>query len=401
MSSTNEGARPTASPAVSVRSVATAVPPTALEQGAVRDLFADQPDISPLARRLIRSVFNSSAIERRYTPIGELAGRADADTSSPPTFYDATTGTILTPSTGVRNAEYERSIRPLLRDAAERALAAAPELDRADITHVVTVSCTGFFAPGPDYVLVRDLGLAPSTRRLHIGFMGCYGAFPALRAARSTCIAEPDATVLVVCAELCSLHLRSSDDPDAIVASSVFGDGAAAAIVTARPVPAGATVLEMDALETVLTDDGEADMAWTIGDLGFEMVLSSYVPRILEARIAEALRPLLEAGTGARDAAAWSGIERWAVHPGGRAILDRVQRALGLSDEQLAPSRDVLRDYGNMSSATVLFILERLLRSDDAETGGGADPAPERVAAMAFGPGLTVESALFTKRVMR
>ncbi|MDN4480589.1 type III polyketide synthase [Demequina muriae] len=378
--------------AVSVRSIATAVPPTVLEQERVRDLFVGQADLSRLARRLVGSVFDASAIARRHTVVDEFAGA----TSGAAAFYEAQSQTILTPSTGVRNAAYTREVRPLLTAAAASAIDEAPGLERSDITHVITVSCTGFFAPGPDYVLVRDLGLAPSTRRLHIGFMGCYGAFPALRAAVSTCLAEPTATVLIVCVELCTLHVRSSNDPDTIVASSVFADGAAAAVVSARPAPAGSAVLSIDAQETILTDGGETDMAWTIGDLGFEMVLSRYVPRIIEDQIVGALLPLL--GTDPASAAtAWSQIDRWAVHPGGRAILDRVQRALDLTEEQMSPSREVLRDYGNMSSATVLFILKKHLdhRGQEAATPS----SPERIAAMAFGPGLTVESALFTRLV--
>jgi len=303
----------------------------------------------------------------------------------------------------------------LFARAAEEALAGAAGITAADVTHVVTVSCTGFFAPGPDYLLVRRLGLPATTRRLHIGFMGCYGAFPALRSARDTCLADPDAVVLVVCAELCTLHLRSSDDPDAIIASSVFADGAAAAVVTARPAPTGETVLDLDVLETVLTPVGEDDMAWSIGDQGFDMVLSSYVPHIVEENIDDALVPLLAAeGVGVGD------VTRWAVHPGGRSILDRVQQRLGLSDPQMAPSREVLRTRGNMSSATVLFILREHLVPDAvsdavpdgardgalvdvsaAAPAGAADVAPvrERVCAMAFGPGLTVETSLLTRRV--
>ena len=380
---------------VSIRSIGTAVPDTVLEQSRIAELFAGQPGISRLAGRLITSVFGASAIEHRHTVLTELDG-AEREA---PEFFDARSGTVLAPTTGRRNEVYVREVRPLLLEAADAAIRAAPGLDRAAITHVITVSCTGFMAPGPEYLLVRDLGLAPSTRRLHVGFMGCYGAFPALRAAVSTCRAEPEATVLIVCAELCTLHLRASEDPDTIVASSVFADGAAAAIVSAGPVPAGSTILEVERLDTVLTDDGEAEMAWTIGDLGFEMVLSSAVPRILERQIDAALRPLLEPevpGSGAASEPDWSAIEHWAIHPGGRAILDRVQRALGLSEAQLHPSREILREFGNMSSATVLFILQRLLRGPDGAPSAPA--APGRIAAVAFGPGLTVESALFTRR---
>lgn len=236
--------------------------------------------------------------------------------------------------------------------------------------------------------MVRELGLSPSTQRFHLGFMGCYGAFPALRAARSFCLSEPDAVVRVVCAEVCTLHLRSSNHPDAILAASVFADGAAAAVVSARPAAPGELLLDLDALETVLTPTGEADMAWTIGDAKFEMVLSSYVPKIIERHIKEALAPLLAADPALTNLP-YGSIEHWAVHPGGRSILDRVQREL--SDDQLQPSREVLRTYGNMSSATVLFVLRAILH-------GAESAARERVCAMAFGPGLTVETALLTRR---
>ena len=416
---------------VSIRSIGTALPPTVIDQPHIRDVFRSQPDLGRLAPRLIGAVFDGAAIDTRHTVIAELgaeptgaggapdapplpAGGGPDDEAATPTFYDRAEGRILRPTTGTRNDVYVAESPDLFARAAEEALAGAAGITAADVTHVVTVSCTGFFAPGPDYLLVRRLGLPATTRRLHIGFMGCYGAFPALRSARDTCLADPDAVVLVVCAELCTLHLRSSDDPDAIIASSVFADGAAAAVVTARPAPAGETVLDLDVLETVLTPVGEDDMAWSIGDQGFDMVLSSYVPHIVEENIDDALVPLLAAeGVGVGD------VTRWAVHPGGRSILDRVQQRLGLSDPQMAPSREVLRTRGNMSSATVLFILREHLVPDavsDAVPDGardgalvdvsaaapaGADVAPvrERVCAMAFGPGLTVETSLLTRRV--
>lgn len=383
----------------SIHSIGTAVPSTIIGQDHIRDVFRSQPGLGRLAPRLIGAVFDGAQIETRHTVIDELGpeqpGQTEPDgPASAPVFFDRAEGRILRPGTGARNDVYVERSPDLFVRAAEEALAGAPGITAADVTHVVTVSCTGFFAPGPDYLLVRRLGLAPSTRRLHIGFMGCYGAFPALRAARDTCLAEPDAVVLVVCAELCTLHLRSSDDPDAIVASSVFADGAAAAVVSSRPAAVGAPVLDLDVLETVLTPVGEGDMAWSIGDQGFDMVLSSYVPHIVEEHVDSALAPLLEAG-----GTTVGEIDGWAVHPGGRSILDRVESQVGLSEAQMAPSRRVLREYGNMSSATVLFILREHLEGRGGAGDAPAPPAVRRVCAMAFGPGLTVESALLTRRV--
>jgi predicted naringenin-chalcone synthase len=390
---------------VNVRSLETAVPPTLLGQDAVRDLFARQPGVSRLGRRLVNAVYDASSIDTRHTVVSELEAPSTGSAATPggpddsagtadreggPLFYDALQGTVLVPSTAARNQVYVDQAPALFLAAAERAVEAASGVGTADITHVVTVSCTGFYAPGPDYAIVRGLGLKASTQRYHLGFMGCYGAFPALRAARDFCLADPSAVVLVVCVELCTIHLRSSNDPDVILASSVFADGAAAAVVSAGPPAPGETVLQLDAFESVLTPTGEEDMAWTIGDAGFEMTLSTYVPRIIEQHIQGALAPLL-AGDATIAGRPYAAIERWAIHPGGRSILDRVQRNLGLSDEQLEPSREVLREYGNMSSATVLFVLRRILHKASTDTDA-------RVCAMAFGPGLTVETALMTVR---
>ena len=353
--------------------IGTAVPSARLDQHSVRDLVASQPDLTPLARRLVGAAFDGSAIDARHVVLDELVDRTDSP------FLDAARGVLRSPSTGIRNARYARCAPPLALEAAESALADA-DLPAAAVTHVITASCTGFFAPGVDHILVRDLGLPPQTSRLHVGFMGCYAAFPALRAADAICRADPDAVVLVDCVELCSLHVRSSSDPDVIVASSVFADGAAAAIVTARPAPRS---LRIDALASTIAPSSEEEMAWTIGDEGFEMVLSGAVPRLIGANVVDAIEPL----ASARSADAWPEVAGWAIHPGGRSILDIVQRTLDLEDVHLAPSRGVLAERGNMSSATVLHILERHLR----ERRDG-----EQVCAMAFGPGLTMESALLT-----
>lgn len=374
---------------VAIRSIGTAVPPTVLTQAGIRDIFAAQPALSRLGRRRISAVFDGSGIDTRHTVVSEFG--PDIDDDRPGVFYDHTTGALRAPTTGVRNLVYAEQAPGLFVQAADLALSGATGIEPADVTHLVTVSCTGFVAPGPDVAIVRRLGLRPSTERYHLGFMGCYGAFPALRLARSFCSANPDAVVLVVAAELCTIHLQSSEDPDTILSSSVFADGAAAAIVSARPVAPDETVLELDAAATALLPVGESDMTWTIGDHGFDMRLSSAVPRLIEQHIEAALASLLDAAPGV-PIAAYADIDGWAIHPGGRSILDRVQRALKLSDDQLESSREVLRRYGNVSSATVLFILQRLLHE------GASRDDPDRVAAMAFGPGLTAETALFTRR---
>lgn len=377
-------------PTVQLRSLQTLVPEIPLEQRAVRDVFAAQPDLGRLARRIVTASFDGSGIDTRHTVLGELDLETPAESTL---FYDREDGSLLAPSTNTRNEVYIREAARLFVEAARRSVDADPDLTADDVTHVVTVSCTGFHAPGPDYAIVRALGMSDAVQRYHLGFMGCYAAMPALRAARQFCLADPEAVVLVASVELCTLHLRSSEDPDTIIASSLFSDGAAAGLVTARTFAEQAPALALDRFHTAIAPQGEKDMAWTIGDSGFEMVLSTAVPQVIGESIHDALRPLWDDDGTLADAFAAGRIgepvAHWAIHPGGRSILDRVQDRLGLSDAQLRPAREILRQYGNMSSATVLFVLRSILEDPGTRQG-------ERVAAMAFGPGLTAESALLT-----
>lgn len=377
---------------VALRGLSTVVPPTVLIQEEVRDVFGAQPGLNRLAQRIISTSFNVSGIQRRHTVLTELSRDAHPDE---PVFFDIDSGELLLPGTKARNELYAEFATTMYLDAGRAAIEATPGIEPSDVTHVITVSCTGFYAPGPDYVIARDLGLGPDVERYHLGFMGCYASIPALRIAKQLCEADAEAVVLVVSVELCTLHLRSSNDPDTIVASSLFADGAGAGIVTARPLEDGERAFDLDRFATRITPVGEGDMAWKIGDHGFEMVLSNAIPAIIDEHITGALEPLFAHDPALAEAlgadASSDAVEHWAIHPGGRSILDKVESRLVLTEEQLAPARETLRDYGNMSSATVLFVLRNIL--DSAAAGDG-----DRVAAMAFGPGLTVESALLTVR---
>ncbi len=360
----------------SLLSIGTAVPPMRLAQPGLRDLFARQTGIDRRATRIIRGVFDRSAIDHRHTVIEELGGGIGA-------FVDDS-GQLRSPTTGERNAVYRREAPPLFAAAAADALVRSG-FAASEVTHVVTASCTGLFAPGPDFRLVKDLGIPASAERYHLGFMGCAAAFPALRAATRISDAQPGSVVLVACAELCSLHVRSSDDPEQIVASAVFADGAAAAVVSSAPARTPAPALEVGTFSTAITSEGESAMDWSVGDRGFDMILTAEVPRIVGREIREVVGVSLD-GDGEAGA-----VDAWAVHPGGRSVLDRVQSGLGLPDAAMTDSRAVLREFGNMSSATVLFILRRILDDD-------ALPDAARVAGLCFGPGLTVETAHFTLR---
>jgi predicted naringenin-chalcone synthase len=280
------------------------------------------------------------------------------------------------PSTAQRMQRYAQESLPLAVAAAEQSLAAVA-VSPAKITHLITVSCTGFFAPGVDIGLIKQLGLPPTVGRLHVGFMGCHGTLNALRAAQAIVGADPAAVVLLCAVELCSLHYQYGDDSNKLVANALFADGAAALI--GRGATGGDDAWRMVASGSYLVPDAEDSMTWQIGDHGFEMTLSSRVPDL----IGRHLRPWLEswlAGVGYR----LEDIGAWAIHPGGPRILTSVAQSLGLPEGAIAPSAETLAECGNMSSPTVLFVLQRLARQQ-----------PRRPCVMlGFGPGLVAEAAL-------
>ena len=276
------------------------------------------------------------------------------------------------PGTGERMRLYAATAPDLAIEAIE-ALGAQAELGA--ITHLVVASCTGFVAPGIDQIIARRMGLAHSVERLLVGFMGCYAAVAALRSARHIVRSDPAARVLVVTVELSTLHLQEVHELEPLLAMLQFGDGAAAALVTAD---AAGFALEAP-FATTLPDSAEL-IRWDITDRGFAMHLSGQVPARIAAGLADPEFAL--AATGGVDPGE---VDGWAVHAGGRSILDAVERALHLPHDALAASRGVLEDVGNMSSATLMFVLERLL------TG----PKIERGVALAFGPGLAAEGFRF------
>jgi len=275
-------------------------------------------------------------------------------------------------------ARYETDAPPLAALAARRALEDAG-WKATDITHLVTVSCTGFFAPGLDAALVSTLGLPRGVHRTHVGFMGCHGTMNGLRVASSFAGAHPGARILVASVELCSLHLAYGADPDDLVANAIFGDGAAA-LAGAPPPPTGSgTPWTVTANGTAILPDSEDAMSWRIGDHGFRMTLSARVPDVIQSHLEGWLGGWLRAeGLGMEEVASW------AVHPGGPRILSAAEQALGLPKEATRTPREVLSEYGNMSSATILFILQRMR----------AAGAPLPLVALAFGPGLVVEALL-------
>ncbi len=359
-----------------IRHIETLVPEISYPQAVAAEVLSSRSE-SEKTKRYIRKVYGASGIEKRHSIVSDF--QPDGGTG----LFVAADGSIREPSTGERNDAYVAAAREMIPEIARRAIEHCPGVAASDITHVITVSCTGFFNPGPDLLVIDALDLSPKVERYHLGFMGCYAAFPALKMASQFCALDESANVLIVCLELCSIHLQNKDDLDSIVANSVFADGAAAAIVSSRPPRGDERGFSIEHFGCNLAREGVGDMAWDIGDHGFNIVLSKYVARIIGAGIKELINEVFSGSGFSPD-----DIDHWAVHPGGRAILDKVETGLELPAHQLRASRETLASFGNMSSATILFVLSAIL--NDGGTNDG-----EAVCAMAFGPGLTIETSVF------
>jgi alpha-pyrone synthase len=273
------------------------------------------------------------------------------------------------PNTAARMRLYEDFAPGLAAQAVQRLL---PEQERGGITHLIVTSCTGLSAPGIDLELVERCGLRPDIERTFVGFMGCYAAINALKLARHIVRSEPSARVLTVNLELCTLHLHETENLEEILSFLLFADGCAAALVTADP-----KGVEISSFHATLVPDTRELIRWHIGDQGFDMMLSGAVPGAIRQALTNSRDEILG---DAND------IELWAVHPGGRTVLDSVEQAFALEPTALAASRSVLNDYGNMSSGTVMFVLDRIMRG--AQKG-------QRGCAMSFGPGLVAETMMF------
>ncbi len=404
-----------------IHGIGTAHPPDAVtaEEGLALARVLAGPDVR--TSTWLGPIYSNSGLRQRFQIIGgsakrdALAGTNDSGSPFLPTPDNEGTG----PTTGERMAIYAQEAGPLALRASASALAEsgfAPDT----ITHLVTVSCTGFVAPGVDFALITGLGLNPTVARTHVGFMGCHGALNGLRVANAFTSADPSARVLVCAVELSSLHYYYGSAADKLIANSIFADGAAAVVGCGRPGvepnpltpfpkkeggtepraetrPSQALVLSpspfrggvgegflppwsLAASGSCLIPNSAADMGWTVGDHGFEMSLSRRVPGLIAAH----LKPWIESWLG-DNGLSLAGVRSWAVHPGGPKIVSAVGEALGLSGEALAPSRGVFAEYGNMSSPTVLFILRKLRM----------EGAPRPCVALGFGPGLVAEAALF------
>jgi alpha-pyrone synthase len=348
-----------------INRIATAVPPHDVHRAFVE--FGETMLPEGTIRSLFRRMSRMSAIDHRYSFVEPIKAEGvnwrDAEEIYVPGSFPST----------LRRMQVFEKFAPRLAGCALDRLRVTDE-ERRGITHVVVTSCTGLYAPGLDFDIIRHLGLNSSVERTMIGFMGCYAAINALKSANYIVRSEPSARVLVLNLELCSLHLQETQDLEQLLSFLLFADGCAACLVSSEPVG-----LAMDSFLAVNLPGTSHLITWRIGDGGFDMQLSGQVP-------GEIKRTMKEVGgkvTRGRDP---KSIDLWAVHPGGRTILDSVEQGLELPADALRFSRDILARYGNMSSATVMFVLERVLAA--AQSG-------QQGCAMSFGPGVTAETMLF------
>jgi alpha-pyrone synthase len=351
-----------------ITSIETAVPDFCHAQEALAAFYMRATDDNSIKRK-IKAVSEKAAIEKRYSVL--------KDYSSEPkdfTFFPQTA--TLEPLPGLnqrmavfKTAALELSLKAILKIRNF-------EQQKKTITHIITVTCTGLFAPGLETELIKVLDLSPHTQRSSINFMGCNAAIIALNQANNICNTIPNAKVLVVCTELCTLHFQKNYSDDYILSTALFGDGAAAVLVDANP-PKDNRPVKINGFYSQLIHEGENEMAWQISESGFIMNLTSYVSDLINGQMQNLLAAV------SIDPAK---IALWAIHSGGKRILDDFSKTLRLAPDSLKESYAILKNYGNMSSATVLFVLKQVLENNRHV------PANSAIFSAAFGPGLSIET---------
>ncbi|WP_141334733.1 type III polyketide synthase [Paenibacillus sp. tmac-D7] len=362
-----------ADPIIAILGIGTAVPDYRIEQAEAAQRLAEALKDRPDSARWAKRIFKQCGVETRYTCEPNLLESASD------CRYLPRTSNKDVPTTEARMETYKRQSVPLGLQAARLALSEG-DMDASDITHLITVSCTGQFLPGMDTALVRQLGLAPTVNRIALHFLGCAAGLKAVCLSRQIVAGQPSANVLIVCVELCTLHIQPSSEREHLYAASFFGDGASACIVGTAG-PHHRSIFRLHEPHSVLLPDSSEEMVWEVGDYGFDLYLSSNIPKLIGRMIPAEVERFLNGEIKP---------DLWAIHPGGRGIVDTLQDKLGLTHEQTRSSRTVLREYGNVSSATILFVLNEMRRELQVLGSG-----PANGIALAFGPGLTAEMIKF------
>lgn len=370
-------------------SIATGIPDGVIDQDVAAGVV-QRLGITKRWNKVLPKLYQKSGVRRRSSV---LLGPDHLEPDLRQSFYTPPTETApYGPTTAQRMEVYAQHAGPLICKTSRLAIDRAG-ITPSRITHLVTVSCTGFVAPGLDHALIQAHKLRETVQRVHVGFMGCHAMVNGLRVAQAICQADGDAVALVSSVELCSIHQQYSEDPEQIVANSLFSDGSASAIVVpyrqALAMPQVDPSWRMVSSLSLKVPDSADLMTWKIGDHGFQMTLSSQVPKRIEEELRAPLENWLETlGVSTKE------IRQWVVHPGGPRILDAVEEAIGLGSESLSASRETLANYGNMSSPTIVFIMEEILRRSESE---GLPREKGLWLVLGFGPGLHAEAILLER----
>lgn len=356
----------------------TALPSYPISQQTICDFMCSVYKDGEVDKDRLKVLYGRSGISKRHTVVPDYdPALQKRELFSADRYLDPV------PSLESRLKLYDTHAAALGEKAALKILHRLSEAGTPGITHLITVSCTGMSAPGLDLELMFRLKLSPDIHRTSVNFMGCYAAIHALKMADAFCKADTNARVLIVCVELCTLHFQRNADYDNLTANAIFADGAAACLVTGNDV----NLADIPALTILdfcshVENKGKSDMAWKLSSTGFLMTLSAYVPQLIETGIEALVKHALQRKNIDKEDIAY-----WAIHPGGRKILEVIAQQLKLKREDLGYSYEVLNNYGNMSSATLLFVLKEII----SDSGSG------NIFAAAFGPGLTIETMLLNK----
>jgi len=358
--------------------IATVVPENKYKQSELAEFMCDLFQFNELQKRKIKLMYAKSGIDTRYSVIPDFSSSINERQ-----FFPKTSSLEPFPTIDYRMQFFNDAAMPLCTKVIKECIKG--KISKHQITHLITVSCTGLAAPGLDIEIVQQLKLKETINRTSINFMGCYAAIHALKQADYICKSETDAVVVIICVELCTIHFQKSDTPDNNTSNLLFADGAAAALITSDAF-AKKNKLEGFAIHkfhSQISLHGKKDMAWQLTSTGFLMTLSSYIPQLIEKGFKSFFEKAIQQLKIKKE-----NITHWAIHPGGRKILEVIQNELKLNHNDLESSYNVLKNYGNMSSPTVLFVLKDIL-----ENKTNKDKS-ELTFCSAFGPGLTMESVI-------
>lgn len=351
-----------------ISAIETSLPTHCHTQKAMSDFYANSTD-DLTVRRKIQTIARKAAIDTRYSVLDDFSKLPEDFT-----FFSKNRQIEPEPSLGQRMSCFRIEALKLSLEAITKIQNI--EKIKESITHVITVTCTGLFTPGLDIEIIKELNLKPTTQRSSINFMGCNAAILALNSANNICNSIPNSKVLVVCVELCTLHFQKNYSDDYILSTALFADGCAAVIVDSEPTNE-AQYLKIQGFDSMILHEGFQEMAWEITEKGFIMNLTSYVSELINGN----MKDFLSSMQIEKEA-----IDHWAIHPGGKKILDDFRNTLELDTNKLHHSYEVLRQFGNMSSATILFVLKALIDTHTSAKKG------ENIFAAAFGPGLSIET---------